>query len=342
MITPSIPFPPCTNLSDGVPDPDPDGDIQLVEALATAGAANVDNLVHSGDTKALATVGAAQGDNLVHGGDTEALATAGAAQVDNLVHDATDTQQVEALATAGAVHVDNQVHYGDQVETNGEGDLGLGDTLLDVVLATAGAAHVDNHVPDGNPAGVTHGGDRGLATGGLWRIKQRYNLDEGKIRCRCILRKWKFCKSIKTLADGHVTPKLLESRRLVDVENLKQISTDTKGNTDINPDTQEHAQTVQTIPDIRNPSNTRRVAKPFRPSKRKSRPERDKLLVMDTKTAAQTPIPDSPDTSKNVIPKRKRGRPTKSLSLQSTPAQKECLDKYWRDMKFIQNRSSDA
>ena len=43
-------------------------------------------------------------------------------------------------------------------------------------------------------------------------MKARYNLEEGKLRCRCIIRKWKFCPRIRDLAGGRVTPALLKCR----------------------------------------------------------------------------------------------------------------------------------
>ena len=92
LITPSISFPQCTNLNDGVPDTNNSAetessdnrDTQLVAVLATAGAVLVDNLVHDGHP-----VGGTAETQLV-----EVLATAGAAHVDNLVQDG-DPAQVE-------------------------------------------------------------------------------------------------------------------------------------------------------------------------------------------------------------------------------------------------------
>ena len=40
----------------------------------------------------------------------------------------------------------------------------------------------------------------------------KYDLEEGKIKCNCLLRKWKFCDDIKSLAGGKVTPGLIYSK----------------------------------------------------------------------------------------------------------------------------------
>ena len=34
-------------------------------------------------------------------------------------------------------------------------------------------------------------------------------VQEGKVHCQCIRRKWKFCPSIKRIADGRITPTML-------------------------------------------------------------------------------------------------------------------------------------
>ena len=52
----------------------------------------------------------------------------------------------------------------------------------------------------------------------------RYNLEEGKVRCQCIRRKWRFCGLVKGLADGRVTPWLLRSRTLKEVMSENEAS----------------------------------------------------------------------------------------------------------------------
>ena len=43
-----------------------------------------------------------------------------------------------------------------------------------------------------------------------------YDLEEGKQKCSCLRRKWKFCTRIKSLADGKVTPALVKTRSMKD------------------------------------------------------------------------------------------------------------------------------
>ena len=74
------------------------------------------------------------------------------------------------------------------------------------------------------------------ATGGLSRMRDKYNLEEGRLQCRCIVRKWKFCKGIKSLADGKVTPQLLKAREITEV-------TGVRSNPDTNPDSLPTVQT---------------------------------------------------------------------------------------------------
>ena len=45
---------------------------------------------------------------------------------------------------------------------------------------------------------------------GLARMRQRYDIKVGKLTCRCLIRKWKFCHLVKTLVGGKVTPKLIK------------------------------------------------------------------------------------------------------------------------------------
>ena len=40
----------------------------------------------------------------------------------------------------------------------------------------------------------------------------QYDLEAGKVNCQCLRRKWKFCHLIKELADGKVTPRLLQAK----------------------------------------------------------------------------------------------------------------------------------
>ena len=44
---------------------------------------------------------------------------------------------------------------------------------------------------------------------GLGRLRERYDLEAGRLRCRCLIRRWKFCPKIKGMAGGRVTPNLL-------------------------------------------------------------------------------------------------------------------------------------
>ena len=34
------------------------------------------------------------------------------------------------------------------------------------------------------------------------RMRKRFNLEEGKVKCRCLIRRWRFCPHIKSLADN--------------------------------------------------------------------------------------------------------------------------------------------
>ena len=47
---------------------------------------------------------------------------------------------------------------------------------------------------------------------GLNRMKSKYDLEAGKLACRCLIRKWKFCEDMKRLADGKVSKSLLECK----------------------------------------------------------------------------------------------------------------------------------
>ena len=43
-------------------------------------------------------------------------------------------------------------------------------------------------------------------------MREKYDLEIGRVNCRCILRRWGFCQHIKNLADQKVTRNLLESK----------------------------------------------------------------------------------------------------------------------------------
>ena len=57
-----------------------------------------------------------------------------------------------------------------------------------------------------------------MASRGLVRIRQKYDLVKGKVTCRCLVRRWKFCKQIKNLADNKVSGDLVLSRTLKEVK----------------------------------------------------------------------------------------------------------------------------
>ena len=55
-------------------------------------------------------------------------------------------------------------------------------------------------------------------TSRLSRMSQKYDLNEGRLICRCIVRKWMFCQHVKNLAEGHkLNSNLLHARALKDV-----------------------------------------------------------------------------------------------------------------------------
>ena len=77
--------------------------------------------------------------------------------------------------------------------------------------------HGPQEVPGLNPARLgqnqpppptTHQAKHPL---GLPRLKDIYNIDEGRLKCNCLLRKWKFCPTIKKLADGKIGKQLIQS-----------------------------------------------------------------------------------------------------------------------------------
>ena len=57
-----------------------------------------------------------------------------------------------------------------------------------------------------------------VMNGPLSRMRAKYNLEVGRLNCRCIIRKWKFCGKIKSLADGKVSRELIETLSLKDVK----------------------------------------------------------------------------------------------------------------------------
>ena len=59
---------------------------------------------------------------------------------------------------------------------------------------------------------------------GLHRMKLKYNLEEGRVKCQCLIRKWKFCKHVKILADNKVSKSLLQTYTKKEVENMKILS----------------------------------------------------------------------------------------------------------------------
>ena len=46
------------------------------------------------------------------------------------------------------------------------------------------------------------------------RMRAMFNLDEGKVLCRCLIRRWKFCDHIKSLAGGKVSGDLVKTSSL--------------------------------------------------------------------------------------------------------------------------------
>ena len=41
-------------------------------------------------------------------------------------------------------------------------------------------------------------------------MRKLYDLEAGRLKCRCLIRKWKFCHRMKELTGGRVTPRLLK------------------------------------------------------------------------------------------------------------------------------------
>ena len=49
-----------------------------------------------------------------------------------------------------------------------------------------------------------------------------YNLEEGKVHCQCLRRKWKFCQEIKTLAGARLAPSLLVTRSIKEIKDGRE------------------------------------------------------------------------------------------------------------------------
>ena len=65
--------------------------------------------------------------------------------------------------------------------------------------------------------------DQKAQGGGLHRMKALYNLEEGWVGCRCILRRWKFCQHIKGQAGGaKLNFKLLRAHTLKEVQEMEK------------------------------------------------------------------------------------------------------------------------
>ena len=59
--------------------------------------------------------------------------------------------------------------------------------------------------------------------GRLSRMRQKYNLEDGKIKCRCLVRKWKFCQHIKLQAgDNKSNHSMLRSLTLREVQSMHE------------------------------------------------------------------------------------------------------------------------
>ena len=53
-----------------------------------------------------------------------------------------------------------------------------------------------------NPPNDTYSLTASRNSRGLLRMKELYDLEAGKLRCKCLIRKWKFCPHVKELAKG--------------------------------------------------------------------------------------------------------------------------------------------
>ena len=62
---------------------------------------------------------------------------------------------------------------------------------------------------------------------GLPKMRERYDLREGKLKCQCLIRTWRFCRHIKELADNKITPLLLRTRS---IEEQREVDNNKRGN----------------------------------------------------------------------------------------------------------------
>ena len=151
------------------------------------------------------------------------------------------------------------------------------------------------------------------------RMKDRYDLNAGKVSCKCILRKWKFCKKIKDLAEGKVTRKLLEINPIPPGDKTRQNPNLTK-NENLEKE-QRPKIPILTKPDLTKNENCPIV----------QQPEDHFSIIEDTKCppkVEKTPI-------HNRV-KRKRGRPPRGSEIRPEISAKTLLDrrKYWIGQGF--------
>ena len=203
---------------------------------------------------------------------------------------------------------------------------------------------------------------------GIWKMRSRYDLEAGKVRCRCLIRKWCFCSKIKDLADGKVSPNLVKTWTLS--ETLEPRETDPR---DRQP---ELVLTLETLTDLiaetdkvqRDTQITKAPeeevkssrSRTFRKAKRTSKPSEDLNQVVKQvspqtgdrspetgdrprqpkrKANFQISRTDSPKRIQSVKPKSQKvtESATKSLSLRSSPDLKR---KRGRPTKSLSLRSS--
>ena len=69
-------------------------------------------------------------------------------------------------------------------------------------------ANSNSRPPPMGEALAEAGGQQG--PGKLKKMKAMYDLQEGRLQCRCLIRKCEFCPEIQLLAGGRVTPRLLK------------------------------------------------------------------------------------------------------------------------------------
>ena len=228
------------------------------------------------------------------------------------------------------------------------------------------------------------------------RMRSLYNLEAGKLGCRCLIRKWCFCKHIRNLADGKVTPGLVkcpelpslerssgsnkdrksssggqtgakEAAPFLDIESLETLIklSQARDATEENPPRRSDIQTdaepdqavqtaVQTEPDIATedqevanvdqvefvsivsvpPEPDRKSRRQIKASRPSRQPRQQKMSNVQPNTRQVKPT-----NNLQIQVKRKRGRPTKSMSLISTDTQLNVLNSYWKREGFILNQS---